>query len=659
MGKHDYSPVVLVCISFLFNGCSLVSDFDGYTFVSREKDGGAKGSAGTDAGTNRDGTAGNQDNRDAGHAGSGGTGGTGAGGTSGSDKCDGDSSCSDHGKCDDSSGRVSCVCDAGYAGERCERCDIGFVEWPEESAVCVDDPCDPYPCDLPNAIANGCVQTDVAGYECVCEDGFRWDDSSCVSGCTDFDGDGYGDGTGCRGPDCNDSERDVHPGADEQCDGIDNNCDGRTDCEGENCVDEDPCVDDNPCTQDTCDSSTSRCYSEPWSDPGEVSCDPDGDEEYDEQDGVCNSDADCVRLACRSCTEPEQCADEHCVCADESCSEKRCFGSSLVCQYVSGDESGCEAENVPAPRWGEGCSGDETKACDADAVCRPIACSSCGFSGCDYVERDSDCGNSEVCGVCGGDVDVCTHASSGTSCAASIDSRCDSKCNGEGECVSWEGNACGGTDPCTGYCTDGLCVFPTTSCGSGVCRGTCLNGTCDSFDSDCGTCCDCDESGTPSYDPTQDSDCGTTTTNPCRRQCIAIYECGFPGSSSSCGFGRCKGSCDGEGSCSTMDDECCSKVGKCNATDVCNGSCDAAGVCSSYGSSCSGGSTCDAGICGPSGMCRCSDDKCDVWADMGKGYELIRDLCSLNGQTCCRTNKNQMVCCPGTNCLFPFGCEPF
>ncbi len=44
--------------------------------------------------------------------------------------------------------------------------------------------------------------------------------------CADADGDGYGIGSGCRGPDCNDAAPEVHPGALERCDGRDSDCDG-------------------------------------------------------------------------------------------------------------------------------------------------------------------------------------------------------------------------------------------------------------------------------------------------------------------------------------------------------------------------------------------------------------------------------------------------
>jgi hypothetical protein len=48
-------------------------------------------------------------------------------------------------------------------------------------------------------------------------------------GCVDMDGDGYGSGASCRGPDCDDRNRDAHPGAAEVCNNVDDNCNGMTD----------------------------------------------------------------------------------------------------------------------------------------------------------------------------------------------------------------------------------------------------------------------------------------------------------------------------------------------------------------------------------------------------------------------------------------------
>ena len=51
-------------------------------------------------------------------------------------------------------------------------------------------------------------------------------DDAGPPGCLDGDGDGYGDGPECEGPDCDDTDRATHPGAQEMCNGGDDNCDG-------------------------------------------------------------------------------------------------------------------------------------------------------------------------------------------------------------------------------------------------------------------------------------------------------------------------------------------------------------------------------------------------------------------------------------------------
>jgi Mg-chelatase subunit ChlD len=52
----------------------------------------------------------------------------------------------------------------------------------------------------------------------------------CVEPCVDNDGDGYGVGPGCSGPrDCDDTKAKVYPNAPEKCDGLDNDCDTQTD----------------------------------------------------------------------------------------------------------------------------------------------------------------------------------------------------------------------------------------------------------------------------------------------------------------------------------------------------------------------------------------------------------------------------------------------
>ena len=47
--------------------------------------------------------------------------------------------------------------------------------------------------------------------------------------CVDEDGDTYGNGVGCTGPDCQDDDAEVYPGALEVCDGDDEDCDAEVD----------------------------------------------------------------------------------------------------------------------------------------------------------------------------------------------------------------------------------------------------------------------------------------------------------------------------------------------------------------------------------------------------------------------------------------------
>ncbi|HXI04006.1 MAG TPA: MopE-related protein [Candidatus Saccharimonadales bacterium] len=115
-----------------------------------------------------------------------------------------------------------------------------------DSSVCpwtpADGRCDAGAYELSGGGASTCA--DLGGTPCasgeICDGGdFMLSSDAgnlcCVGGtctpapaCVDADGDGYGDMC-AAGPDCDDTNAAVHPGAAEICNGIDDNCDGRVD----------------------------------------------------------------------------------------------------------------------------------------------------------------------------------------------------------------------------------------------------------------------------------------------------------------------------------------------------------------------------------------------------------------------------------------------
>ncbi len=88
------------------------------------------------------------------------------------------------------------------------------------------------------AVGDASVPPPVCGGT-VCDDGDACTRDSCSGGkcvftAIDADGDGYSPGTcktgsSAKGGDCNDTKKDVYPGANEVCDELDNNCDGKVD----------------------------------------------------------------------------------------------------------------------------------------------------------------------------------------------------------------------------------------------------------------------------------------------------------------------------------------------------------------------------------------------------------------------------------------------
>ncbi|PJB33357.1 MAG: hypothetical protein CO108_31055, partial [Deltaproteobacteria bacterium CG_4_9_14_3_um_filter_63_12] len=83
-----------------------------------------------------------------------------------------------HGACDEATGAAVCACEAGYGGETCEECAVGFHV---EGLGCVPDvssPCDPNPCaDAARRVCQVVGET----FSCACNPGTHDEAGACVA----------------------------------------------------------------------------------------------------------------------------------------------------------------------------------------------------------------------------------------------------------------------------------------------------------------------------------------------------------------------------------------------------------------------------------------------------------------------------------------------
>jgi hypothetical protein len=314
--------------------------------------------------------------------------------------------------------------DDGCGGE-CGTCEGG--------SACVAGQCE-VP-TLPGSCEGRCGDYDGSA-ECQCDSGcFSFGDccedvcTACESdyaeqcGCKDLDGDGFGEGPSCAGPDCDDSDAAVNPdGTEVPGNGKDDDCvDGDEELEPVECVEEldgdgdgycppvdcdDDNADINPSAEDVCEDGINQ----DCSDDGDAVCpeidcvDEDGDgygvgAECDGSD--CNDQDPSINTSAEA-KEAEVCGDgidQDCDGADPDCPE--------TCKDDDGDGHYGFAEDCTE---GTDCDDDDASTNpDAEDICDDEINQDCSEDGLDAVcetgdscSEDSDCPSGSACNLSGG-----------------------------------------------------------------------------------------------------------------------------------------------------------------------------------------------------------------------------------------------------------------
>lgn len=288
--------------------------------------------------------------------------------------------------------------------------------------------------------------------------------------CADRDGDGYGEGPGCIAFDCDDSNPNIYPGAEEYCDGVDNNCNG--------IVDESPIDANTPC--DT--GLPGECSDGRWAcvlgqrfcnarvQPGQRQeiCDgADNDCDGKVDEGPDGFDTNFIVGLGVACGDAGSCFSGITVC-DPVTRIISCDGSIEVtdtpdlCDYIDNNCDGQIDEDVVAPDFGQPCSvGIGTCRANGIVACvpnDPAATPVCNASPamenatpevCDYNDND-----------CDGQVDEGFVNSAGVYNTAAHCGSCNNNCD-----ARWNPNpaAFGVASACTVQGNSASCTFTCLS----------------------------------------------------------------------------------------------------------------------------------------------------------------------------------------------------
>ena len=496
-----------------------------------------------------------------------------------------------------------------------------------------------------------------------------------MPGCTDGDGDGYGEGDRCLGPDCDDGDPRVQPGAQELCDGRDNDCDGTAD---ENTA-------DAPCTliRGVCVAARATCEGGAY-----ASCDgPDGPDparygpEFEREETRCDSlDNDCDGRT-----------DEGCGCTEgarEACGGGggECRAGMRVCQ--AGMWGPCIGQIAPTDELCDGLDNDCDERVDEEVsepacpleggVCagaRPVCGGEAGFLACDagtygptYVveetaehcdglDNDCDGATDEACTcqpgasqVCGSSVGACRQGTQSCEDGAFGDCRGDRKPNPE-VCNDLD-------DDCDGS-TDEALVPPACALNAGVCVGAvarCANGGFQPcvFDDYRAHDAHYVATETAEHCDARDNDCDGRVDEACacvdgdRQTCGQNRGVCTEGQQTCLGgrFGACDGTPASAEVCDGLDNDCDGRTDEQVTGQLCPLQ---AGLCANTRQQCLNGrlAACDAAAYGPAWQanetfCDARDNDCDGRTD--EGCDCVDNatqrcgtdvgLCAQGTQTC-------------------------
>ena len=382
------------------------------------------------------------------------------------------------------------------------------TEQPTRGCSCSNG--DSIPCSTDTGECSAGTQTCVGGSWQACTgqlpvaeicDGLDNDCNGAFDNGFDSDTDGYticgtlaGGGTDANQVDCDDGTVTVHPGAVEQCNGVDDDCDTVTDdgadaacddsvfCNGTETCSAGSCMagiapacdDGVGCTDDVCDMLSDSCVST----VNHGNCD---DSVFCDGSESCDVALDCQPGVAPTCSDGVDCTDDSCSVMTDACVQATNNGYCDDGAWCNGAET-CDATLD--------CQVGIPENCDDGVGCTADSCNE-GTDSCDYAANDAACDDGQWCNgaeYC----DVAMDCQPGTSVV----------CNDGQACTTDSCNE--GSDTCdytvaSGFCGDGCCESGEDSCncaadcgpstcGDGVCCASAGEDTC-SCGSDCGSVC--------------------------------------------------------------------------------------------------------------------------------------------------------------------------